>query len=229
MIRTIQIFVYFWLAASLQGCLVGNTGAIGDLQDKSMSLYDQTVLFFYSEDLIPLPEVEEMEKDDLYAPMYDTLGHEDMTLAKYWKVSDFNSTVGSSSRYIRLDKYLAGCLVKLRDKVGPFSIKLGYVAPESQLYDEENSCTSMDAHGRGRAVDIIPPCSVPLMARKIYELCGCDVGIGVNEKWLHLEMMDEMTYPWSENSSKKSTLKRVTMIHAAYCVNHKMSEKGFFD
>jgi hypothetical protein len=228
--RIIHKLVCMLLVLFLQGCVVmGNTGAISGLQDKTVSLYSKTVSLVSNEHLVGLPEVEEEEKDASYAPMYDTLNHEDMAIAKYWNVSDFNSAEDRSLRYMRLDEKLLGCLIKLRDKVGPFSIKLGYVAPESQLAIEEHSCTSIEAHESGRVVDIIPPCSVPLMTRKIYELCGCEVGIGVNEKWIHLEMMDEMTYPWSETCDRKSTLRRVNMIHSAYCVNHKMSKNGFFD
>lgn len=228
--RIIQICVCFLPVLFLQGCVVmGNTGAISGLQDKTVSLYSKTVSLISTEQLIGLPVVEENEKDASYAPLYDTLNHEDMAIAKYWNVTDFNSAGNRSFRYMRLDKNLLGCLVKLRDKVGPFAIKLGYVAPENQLPVEEHSCTSIKAHESGKVVDIIPPCSVPLMTRKIYELCGCEVGIGVNDKWIHLKMMDEMTYPSSENCSRKSTSKRVSMIHSAYCVNRKMSKKGFFD
>ncbi len=217
----------------MSGCaVVGNTDTVGSYYDTV-----KNELFFMQNDMdLPLVEdnvaaSEQYNYDDpgeTETILYDTKDYEGKVISKYFRVADFNTVGNDTFRYVRVDEELLECLVKLHEAVGKFEITACYVPQDYELAAFQHNESSLRVHASGRAVDIMPPCSVALLARKVYELCGCNVGIGVNEKWLHLELQDDIVNPWEENNKRKSLYSRISRVHSAYCVSKKITEEKSF-
>ncbi len=227
---TIMKFIFIALSSFLfSGCtMVGNTNTVESYYDNI-----KNEIFFLQSD-IDLPVVEEKivaaeqyNYTDPYksdTPLYDTKEYEGKIISKYFTVSDFNTVGEDTFRYARVDENLLECLVKLHEAIGPFDITAYYIPQDYNLTSFQHNEDSLRFHSSGKAVDITPPCSVALLARKVYELCGCNIGIGVNDKWLHIELQDKIVEPWKENNKRRSLYSRISRVHSAYCVSKKITE-----
>lgn len=209
--------------------MVGNTdtveGYYKTLTDEIFFLQDDVDLPVMEEDSIVSEPYDYSDPDNSETLLYDTKDYEGKVISKYFSVSDFNTAGQDTFRYVRIEDELLECMVKLHEAIGKFAITVCYLPQDYNLATSQHNKSSLRSHSSGRAVDIIPPCSVALLARKVYELCGCNIGVGVNDKWLHLELRDDVINPWEENNRRRSLYSRITKVHSAYCVSKKITEE----
>ncbi len=218
---------------TLSGCKrVGNTDTIGNYY-KSV----KTKLSFL-QNPIDLPVVHDESlangKYDYTDPnlsgtsLYDTKGRELVNISEHFTASDFNIIGNETLRYIRLDEKIVECLSNLKETSGAFKVALSYVPKDFPLNKLKHNQKSLKYHYSGQAVDIVPRGSVASFARQAYKLCGCNIGLGISDNWLHLELRNDFIKPWKENNRRHSIYKRVSILHSAICESQKATKKKSF-
>jgi hypothetical protein len=214
----------------LPGCTVGNTHTVGSyfssVKNGLLNVQNEIELPVVKEKEILSENYDYSDPNKTNTPLYDTKGNEEVFIVPDFKVTNFNTLGADSFRYMRVDKGLLDCLANLSSNLGPFVIRAAYFPQNYHNNNFKHEKDSLSYHASGKAVDIIPPSSVALFARKTYELCGCNIGIGINDKWIHIELREEISEPWRESTNNNFLFKRVSKVHSAYCVNKKISKEN---
>lgn len=122
-------------------------------------------------------------------PLQWVEGEEDTWLTPGFTLRDFAPRDGAS--FARIDPALVEALERLRLRAGSVAIVSGYRHPR---HNAVVGGSGHSLHTAGRAADVWSPAHPPLdLARHALRAMGCDIGLGLGPRTLHVDVRGELT------------------------------------
>ncbi len=122
-------------------------------------------------------------------PLQWVEGDEDTWLTPGFTLRDFAPRDGAS--FARIDPALVEALERLRLRAGSVAIVSGYRHPH---HNAVVGGSGYSLHTAGRAADVWSPAHSPLdLARLALLTMGCDIGLGLGPRTLHVDVRGELT------------------------------------
>ena len=122
-------------------------------------------------------------------PLQWVEGSEDTWLTPGFTLGDFAPRDGAS--FARIDPALVESLERLRLRAGSLAIVSGYRHPH---HNAVVGGSGHSLHTAGRAADVWSPAHSPLdLARLALLTLGCDIGLGLGPRTLHVDVRGELT------------------------------------
>ena len=122
-------------------------------------------------------------------PLQWVEGDEDTWLTPGFTLRDFAPRDGAS--FARIDPALVEALERLRLRAGSVAIVSGYRHPH---HNAAVGGAGYSLHTAGRAADVWSPAHPPLdLARLALLTMGCDIGVGLGPRTIHVDVRGELT------------------------------------
>ncbi len=161
--------------------------------------------------------------------LYDTKGQKAKQLSPYFTVSEFTHSGDTSFRYARINKKLVNCLANIRAYFGaPININSSYRSWQynNKLIRKGLKASKKSYHMSGAAADFsVKGVAITRVADIAYKLCGCGIGVGVANQWMHIDVRGYSTRPWGYSKKNLENLKSARYHHRKQCGKGRRSDE----